>query len=817
MSKKVKKPQHSAKKSVLTNLLLGIFLLAIVLVIGAIFLSNVYIQSRAAPEVVINTDELTRRSSVTNDSKITQFVLESRRGKNLFQAKNRDISTILTTLDRGIHYQNANLLPSTVVENTRLARNVDDTQDSFLKERGFNLKSRHLIFQQQLQNIPVLGSSLSMHMAEDNTVYRMSANLATDETVPQAKISDDDAKNIALEEAKKDTTDPDALEVRSSNRTIVNKKLLGLSDDSNNYLTLAVNINTKILSGNFPRRYYIDLVSGQIVYQEPLYSEALSRSLYDCTGNPTNCPRVRAEGGAPSNAGDADRAYDLFGQIYDFWKTNFNRDSFDNAGAPFNILVNISGTIKGDKPEHDFVCPNASWILSPYEQWVFCKGLVLNDVAAHEYTHAVVEHTANLGTQNQSGALNEGLADVFGHAFSPENWDMGEGSSVGAFRSMDDPTRPRQVDGLRSPDRLFSPYYYCGVNQLLLSHINNGVLNKAFYLMVDGQNFNGCQVAGQGLDKIIPIFYRALTVYLTPTSNYGSLFDALNRACADLYSDSSATCATVKSAMQATEMDQQNPSVQLGPRCQNLAEKQPSCQQAPTSSPTQAPTSAPVITSVPTQSIPTSSPSSFPTSIPTGSPTASPTGSPTSIQGQSTLLNLSLRFQGVAAAPRPDLNGLDVQVSVAGGVLSTPISKVVHFTSDVHGIWRAPATFTNIPAGSGYRILIKGPKQVQKKICDIAPSESFPGTYRCGEGIIELHTGLNELNFSGILQMAGDLTIAGQQDGLINALDLVTIVGSIGSANPDAVKVADVNLDGIVDSQDFSLVIATLSQKFDDE
>ncbi len=36
------------------------------------------------------------------------------------------------------------------------------------------------------------------------------------------------------------------------------------------------------------------------------------------------------------------------------------------------------------------------------------------DVVAHEMTHAVVNTTADLVYQNQSGALNESFADIFG-------------------------------------------------------------------------------------------------------------------------------------------------------------------------------------------------------------------------------------------------------------------------------------------------------------------------------------------------------------------------------------------------------------------
>ena len=44
----------------------------------------------------------------------------------------------------------------------------------------------------------------------------------------------------------------------------------------------------------------------------------------------------------------------------------------------------------------------------------------------HELTHAVVEHSSNLFYADQSGALNESFADIFGTMIERENWVMGE-------------------------------------------------------------------------------------------------------------------------------------------------------------------------------------------------------------------------------------------------------------------------------------------------------------------------------------------------------------------------------------------------------
>ena len=59
-------------------------------------------------------------------------------------------------------------------------------------------------------------------------------------------------------------------------------------------------------------------------------------------------------------------------------------------------------------------------------------------------------------------------------------------------------------------------------------HINSGVPNHAFALMVDGGTYNGQTVTGIGLAKAARIQYRALTTYLTSGSGFRDNSAALN-------------------------------------------------------------------------------------------------------------------------------------------------------------------------------------------------------------------------------------------------------------------------------------------------
>jgi len=77
---------------------------------------------------------------------------------------------------------------------------------------------------------------------------------------------------------------------------------------------------------------------------------------------------------------------------------------------------------------------------------------------------------------------------------------------------------------------------------------------------------------------------------------------------------------------------------------------------------------------------------------------------------------------------------------------------------------------------------------------------------------ISLIKGVNNLDFSSIIQMVGDL----DGNGLVNSYDLALIINNLGKNDCPALKTADLNLDGIVDTQDYSLVLSALAIKLDE-
>ncbi|MBM6616304.1 M4 family metallopeptidase [Bacillus suaedaesalsae] len=221
-------------------------------------------------------------------------------------------------------------------------------------------------------------------------------------------------------------------------------------------------------------------------------------------------------------------AHAYAGKVYDYFKNKHNRNSFNNAGATIRSTVHYGSNYN-----------NAFW---NGQQMVYGDGDGSQfrslsgalDVVAHELTHAVTEYTAGLEYRNQSGALNESMSDLFAVFVEPD-YLIGEdvytpSISGDALRSVSDPTRYGQPAHMNNYNNTTADNG--GV------HINSGIPNKAGYYVI----------SSLGTTKAEKIYYRALTRYLGPTSNFSAARAATLQAAADLYGSTSTEYNVVKSA-----------------------------------------------------------------------------------------------------------------------------------------------------------------------------------------------------------------------------------------------------------------------------
>jgi hypothetical protein len=109
-------------------------------------------------------------------------------------------------------------------------------------------------------------------------------------------------------------------------------------------------------------------------------------------------------------------------------------------------------------------------------------------------------------------------------------WLVSEDSAAfgGAIRDMWSPTC------LGAPGKVTDTQYQCGTGDGGGVHTNSGVPNHAFALLVDGGTYNGQTIASIGLIKAVHIYYRAMTVYQGPASDFVDHADSLEASCSDL-------------------------------------------------------------------------------------------------------------------------------------------------------------------------------------------------------------------------------------------------------------------------------------------
>ncbi|MEM9526023.1 MAG: M4 family metallopeptidase, partial [Bacteroidota bacterium] len=227
-------------------------------------------------------------------------------------------------------------------------------------------------------------------------------------------------------------------------------------------------------------------------------------------------------------------------EAYNLFYRTFGRLGYDDENGQMRQVVRA--TLSN--------CPNAS---SRRNAIYNCEGVVSDDIVAHEWTHNYIAEMNGLIYLFESGAINEAYADIFGEVVDLINSrgnDLGEETPrVGCFDSglrwklgedataVDSIIRDLWLPECRhDPSNRSSDAYACldesedngGV------HINNGLVNRTFSLLVDGGMLNGEFVEGIGLTKALHVFFHAADKYITPATDFNALGVILKQSLQDL-------------------------------------------------------------------------------------------------------------------------------------------------------------------------------------------------------------------------------------------------------------------------------------------
>lgn len=232
-------------------------------------------------------------------------------------------------------------------------------------------------------------------------------------------------------------------------------------------------------------------------------------------------------------AGAAVDAHFNAAAVYKYYKEKHGRNAIDGAGGPLISTVHFGQA-------YDNAAWDSTGMLYGDGGQMFRPLSVSIDVVGHEFTHGVIEKTSNLVYENQPGALNEAVADIFGafieHELKPDpvnNWKLGETvvKSGGPLRDMKNPGAVSQAQPSHMSRFVNTQQDNGGV------HINSGIINNAAYLMtVGGVNpVSKVEVAfGIGWEKSEKLWYRANSKYFLQTTNFGQAAQGVLQAAKDI-------------------------------------------------------------------------------------------------------------------------------------------------------------------------------------------------------------------------------------------------------------------------------------------
>jgi zinc metalloprotease ZmpA len=445
------------------------------------------------------------------------------------------------------------------------------TVDSIVDRDG----SSHVRFNRTYNGLPVIGGDFVVHQDASGKFKSASGKFApsgairsgisTKPGVAAAKAADTAAKSVAFEAAK-------------SKPTLV-------VDATGTKPLLAWSVDVRGAKKGVPagERVLVDAASGKVTRSVPtvLNEAGKGKSLYlgevavDTTKEGeqfTLIDPVRGNGATYDAKGSDNPEDNKFLDDDNNWGDGTTNDPASAAvdahyGVAetwdyFKEVHGRNGIADDGKGAKSYVHVSKDWFNAAWDDACFCMlygdgdgttagPLVELDIAGHEMSHGVTSRTANLEYSGESGGLNEATSDIFGtmveayanNAEDKPDYVLGEeifldfDPAKNYIRRMDKPS----VDG-SSVD-----CWSADVGQLDV-HYSSGVANHFFYLLSEGsgaKDINGvphdsptCDnstLEGIGSEKAAAIWYKALTEYMTSTTDYKGAREATLSATADLY------------------------------------------------------------------------------------------------------------------------------------------------------------------------------------------------------------------------------------------------------------------------------------------
>lgn len=443
--------------------------------------------------------------------------------------------------------------------------NNPDEEMKVLKNFTGELGHNHVRFKQYFQGLPVWPSELTVHLDENHNVSTLNGNFMPTPTKPipsTPRISAEQARsaglNVLSNSVQLDCIEQELIYYPATNGMLnLAWKMLFTGTLTESWIVVidAVTGNTltnfSLIMHNNVMGQSTDLIGNTITI--PLWEVGGTYYVLNTTKpmfNPQTLPGGtlpqpdNLNGGilildlanqepdqaniidfvtSPSSNGgilpDAVSAAQNLALTYDYYYQIHQRNSIDAQGG------NVIGIVRASTN-----MANAFWT---GQAMFFGDGEPFSaalDVVAHELTHGVTQYTANLTYQNQSGALNEAMSDIFG--------EMIEKYAQGSNDWLAGSIFPQPLRNMKNPSAFSSPFgpypahmdqYYRITEDNGGVHINSSIINRCFYLLAEGLD------GAIGTEDAAKIFYRALSTHLVANSQFADARVAVIASAEELF------------------------------------------------------------------------------------------------------------------------------------------------------------------------------------------------------------------------------------------------------------------------------------------
>lgn len=453
------------------------------------------------------------------------------------------------------------------------------------------LSMAHTRVQQTFEGIPVFGAEAIVHLNSDGSLFTVTDNLA---------------RNVQVN-ARPDLSSPEAINIAVANygcehclTAVPESDLWVLRAQEQDRLVYRVQLRREDGTAETAMPvYFIDAHSGEMIwtYNNLQTATGTGASLYSGTVNINTVlnsststyyleDTARKMGTFDFRNGisdvypfiDANNTWDSTTQraavdahfgaaaVYDYYKNVHGRIGIDGNGGP-DGHTSFDGVTKliSSRVHYGKSFNNAFWngthLTYGDGDGINYSPFVALDICGHEFTHGVTEKTAGLIYSDEPGALNESMSDVFGalaeryvRGESSKTWKIGEdaytpGTAGDAVRYMDNPHMAKDFGFTVDDDPDHYSERYIGYQDNGGVHINSGIANKAFYLLaVGGTHHKGGSMTGIGADAAGKIWYKALTTYMTSSTNFDGARTATINAANAIYGANSTQSEAVARA-----------------------------------------------------------------------------------------------------------------------------------------------------------------------------------------------------------------------------------------------------------------------------